>query len=340
MSEKTAHTKGYDKYEDIRAASERMRANWNNVGRTDKYSTGLPILDEYLGGGFGMDGAGEVVLIHSTSKSFKSTLSMQLMRTQLEKGIKVGWIILEGGYERALRNLRQTYAPVQEGDKVVGYERYDNLEPKFNDLIFAMTEEMQQNGFSMDEVVSWMKNAKAKHGVEFFLIDPIGYLSDYSSDWNIPDYKKESKFMKELVNFADKNCATVICLQHNTKGNENAMSQTHHEAAIGGSQSFSKSPTKVIEVRNEGWLNDDPDAGRLLSLEMYMARDVKDWRYQPVLVEVVFHPDTKGKFFSMHKMAELEAENILSRTKDKRKLWYGQIKQDGDNDLDTLLEGV
>ena len=334
--EKTAHTKGYDKYEDIRAASEKMRANWNNVGCTNKYSTGLPILDDYLGGGFGMEGAGEVILIHSTSKTFKSTFSMQLMRTQLERGIKMGWIILEGGYERALRNLRQLYAPVQEGKKILGYERYDALEPKLNDLVFAMTEEMQRSDFSMSEVISWMGMTRVKHGVELFLIDPIGYLSDYSSDWNIPDYKKESKFMKDLVHFADSTKSTVICLQHNTKGNENSMNPSHHEAAIGGSQSFSKSPTKVIEMRNEGWLNDDAKAGKLLTLEMYMARDVQDWRYQPVFLEMVFHPDRKGKFFAMHRYDEVEAENLLSRSKDKRKLWFGQLKGDLEELVDEL----
>lgn len=337
---KTAHTKGFDTYEDIKSVSERMRSNWDNVGRTDKYSTGLPLLDEYLGGGFGINGAGEVVLIHSTSKSFKSTLSMQLMRTQLENGIKVGWIILEGGYERALRNLRQLYAPVQTSGEIVGYERYDALESKLNDLVFAMTEDMQQGNFTMEEVISWMKKARAQHNVDLFLIDPIGYLSDYSSDWNIPDYKKESKFMKELVQFADATCSTVICLQHNTKGNENSYNPSHHEAAIGGSQSFSKSPTKVIEVRVEGWLHDDPSAGKNLTLEMYMARDVRDWRFQPVLVEIIFHPDGKGKFFSIHKYDEGEADAILSKAKDKRKLWYGQIKKDGDTDLDELLETV
>lgn len=338
VEKKTAHTKGYDKYEDISSSLDQLDKNWGKVGKSDKYSTGFTILDEYLGGGFGIEGAGEVVLIHSTSKTFKSTMSMQLMRTQLEKGIKVGWIILEGGTWRALRNLKQLYAPVEERGKVVGYERFDAIRPKLKDLIFAMTDEMKQNDFTMSEVISWMKKARAQHGVELFLIDPIGYLSDYSSEWSIPDYKKESKFMKDLVHFADSTGSTVVCLQHNTKGNETALNQTHREAAIGGSQSFSKSPTKVIEMRNEGWLTEDPKAGRLLSFEMYMARDVQDWRTMPVLVEINFHPDGQGKFFSVRKYEESEISAILERTKDKRKPWYKQIKKAGDNDLSELLE--
>lgn len=335
---KTALPKGFNDYGDIKSARQKVHDNWDKVSKSDKYSTGLPLLDKYLGGGYGIIGAGEVILIHSTSKTFKSTMSMQLMRTQLERGVKVGWIILEGGLWRSLRNLRQLYAPVQTAGGVVGYERYDSIEETLDTLIYAMTEEMQQSEFKMDQVIAWMKKTRLEKGVELFLIDPIGYLSDYSTDWNIPDYKKESKFMKDLVQFCDTTGSTVICLQHNTKGNESALNQTHHEAAIGGSQSFSKSPTKVIEMRNEGWLNDNPNAGRLLSLEMYMARDVQDWRGNPVLIEMNFHPDRKGKFFSMHKYEEAQVENLFKN--DKRKLWFGQIKNGGEKDVDELLEGL
>lgn len=332
---------GFNEYENIKKAREQVHKNWDNVSKSDKYSTGLSILDEYMGGGFGIEGAGEVMLIHSTSKTFKSTLSMQLMKTQLENGVKVGWIILEGGLWRAFRNLRQLYAPIQTPNGMVGYEQYDKMESGFDNLIFAMTEKMQLSDFQMDKVIAWMKKARLEHQVELFLIDPIGYLSDYSSDWNIPDYKKESKFMKDLVHFADSTGSTVICLQHNTKGNESLFSQTHREAAIGGSQSFSKSPTKVIEMRNEGWIDkDDPTKGRVISLEMYMARDVQDWRGYPVLLNMNFHQDGKGKFFSMIKYNDQTGGGKLDEKKDGRKLWFGQIKKDGEVALEELLEDV
>lgn len=339
MAVKDVLPEGFSEYEDISAASKQLRDNWDIVGKSDKYSTGLPILDKYLGGGFGIKGAGEVILIHSTSKAFKSTISMQLMKTQLENGVKVGWIILEGKLWRALRNLRQLYAPVQTSKGVVGYERYDVLEPKLNDLIFAMTEKMQNSSFKMDQVISWMRKARVEHGIDLFLIDPIGYLADYADfESNIPDYKKESKFMKDLVHFADATNSTVICIQHNTKGSDDSKNPAHRERAIGGSQSFSKSPTKVIEMRNEGWLDkDNPEAGRILSLEMYMARDVSDWRGFPVFLQVNFHPDKKGKFFTMIKYDDNTADGRLEKS-DGRKLWYGQVKKSGDNDLEELLE--
>lgn len=331
--EKTAHTKGFLGYEDVTSAVQKVEDNWDKVSKTDKYSTGLPLLDEYLGGGYGIEGAGEVVLIHSTSKTFKSTFSMQLMKDPLERGVKVGWIILEGGLWRAIRNLKQLYAPhsfaTREGGSA-DYSDYEALAPKLPALVFAMTEEMQQNDFSMDEVISWMGKARVEHGIDLFLIDPIGYLSDYSSDWNTPDYKKESRFMKSLINFADTTASTVVCLQHNIKASEGSLHPSYRESAIGGSQSFSKSPTKVIEMRGEGWLYGDPSAGRCVSLEMYMARDVRDWRLQPVLLDVNFHKDGKGKFFTMHKYAEPEAEEVLKRAHDQRTLWYRQIK--GAND--------
>ena len=314
--------RGFDVYQDVMQEYSKTLNNWDNVGKTDLYSTGLEVMDEYLCGGFGQRGQGEIVLIHSASKCFKSTLSMQLVRDPLERGVKMGWIILEGGMFRAFRNLRQTYA--QEG-----YEKCDAILKANQQNIFSMSEEMQYSEFSMDNVISWMKYLYATKGVQFFLIDPIGYLSDYSSDWGTPDYKKESKFMKNLVQFADQTCSTVICLQHNTKGND--FDDKHRESAIGGSQSFSKSPTKVIEIRREGLLApEDPSKGRLMSMEFYMGRDVMDKRGYPLLFNVQFHPDGKGKFFSVPKYdTQEDADASLSGgrgRKDGRHVWWGQVE--------------
>lgn len=292
--------------------------NWGKKGETSKYSTGLPILDSYLGGGYGLNNAGEVMLVHATSKTFKSTLAMQFLKTPIEKGEKVGMILLEGELKRAMRNMKQLYFP--------NYSRFDSLTKNFPAQIEVLPKAAKKGGFSMEDLILWMKQLVATKGIKLFLIDPIGYIADYANEMNIPDYKKESKFMKDLGDFADETGSTVICIHHNVKSGETAFRKPHREAAAGGSQSFTKSATKVIEVRAEGWLDKkDPTKGRLLSLEMYMARDVQDWRANPVLINVNFEKDGEGKHFTMRKYHDKKADGIFEDDTEDRELWFGQV---------------
>lgn len=338
---KTAHTPGYLELEDVSAALERANELWVDVGKTDLYSTGLPVLDDYLGGGFGSEKSGELILIHSTSKTYKSTFSWQMVKTALERGEKVGLIILEGKLPESLVTLKQLYAPVQKGDKIYGYERFDELMKKVtkNKQLVSLSRKFLENDFELKEITDWLAMQRSM-GVKLFLIDPIGYIADYARE-NEPSYRLESKLMKQLSNFVYDTCSTVICIQHNVKDGD-YLNPAHRQAAIGGSQSFSKSPTKVIELRNEGPLDpDNPSSGKLISAEMYMARSVRDWRGYPVILQVISHPDGKGRFFNMIKYEEEEGNAILNGTdgkknRDNRSLWYGQIK----GDLEELVEGL
>lgn len=337
VEKKKAHTQGFDEYESINDALEKVKSGWNEVGKTNKYSTGLPVLDDYLGGGYGSPTRGEVILLHATAKTYKSTLATQFIRTPLEKGAKVGLITLEGRLDTFLTELRKLYAPVQKGDKVVGYEVFDELAKKLPDQIFAMSSKMIRSNFEMEEVVQWMKKTRLEHGVDIFLIDPVGYLADFAAISNIPDYKRESKLMKEISDFAYDTNSTVICVQHNVKDGD-TKNPVHRQAAVGGSQSYTKSATKVIELRNEGLMDpEDKHSGKYISLEMYMARGVSDWRYQPVILEVQQHPDRKGILISMFKYEKENGDAIVGGSKtENRWMWAGQIK----GDLEDLMENL
>lgn len=311
---------GIDDFENVDEAYNKLGEIWEGVGRTTKYSTGLPLMDEYLGGGFGSEKLGEVVLIHAGSKTQKSTLSMQIMKESFDKGEKMGWAIVEGGFVRSLRNLKQLYC-------TEGYDKFEESWKKNKENIFQMGDAFINSGFSMSDVIVWMKNLRANHDVRLFLIDPIGYLADYSSGDRESNWQKESKFMKDLVQFADNTCSTVICITHNVK---DSQFKKYREEAIGGSQSFSKSPTKVIELRNEGYINDDPRQGMRMSMEMYMARDVRCWKFIPLIFEIYNHPDGKGRhFFTPVYRTQDDANSQLSKSagdKDFRVVWDGQVR--------------
>lgn len=314
-------SEGFNEYADIKATFDEVKESWDEVGRTTLHSTGLPLMDEYLGGGYGSRDSGEVMLIHAGSKTQKSTFSMQLMKSPFEKGVKMGWAIVEGGINRAIRNFRQLYAKE-------GYEKFDEAMGKYAQNIFQMSDTFINSNFTMDEVIKWMEFLVAEHGVKLFLIDPIGYLADYSSDYGVPDYKKESKFMKDMVQFADRTHSTIVCITHNVK---DSSFRKYREEAIGGSQSFSKSPTKVIELRTEGFIDaDDPKKGYRMSMEMYMARDVWSWKFRPLVFDIYNGKDGKGRFFWVPTFADAErandALNAGAGDADFRKVWEGQIR--------------
>jgi len=335
---KTAHTKGFNEYESIPEALKKVKEGWNEVGRTDKYSTGLPILDDYLGGGYGSPTRGEVILLHATAKTYKSTLATQFIRTPLEQGAKVGLITLEGRLDTFLTELRKLYAPVQKNGKVVGYEVFDEMAKNLPTQIFAMSRKMISGDFKMEEVVQWMKKTRLEHGVDIFLVDPIGYLADFAEISNIPDFKRESKLMKEFSDFAYDTNSTIICVQHNVKDGD-VRNPAHRQSAVGGSQSYTKSATKVIELRNDGLINQEQKfSGKYISLEMYMARGVADWRFQPVILEISQHPDRKGIIISMHRYTREAGDAILKgETKEpSRWLWAGQAQGDLEELVDEL----
>lgn len=326
---------GFDSYEDISKLYRSMQSSWDDVGVTDRYKTGNPLMDEYLGGGFGGAPGGEVILVHSTAKAFKSTITMWMLRHSIEAGEKMGWIILEGGTEKALRTLRQTYV-----GKYPEYEKCDEVLKKNAANIFSMSREMRRANFDMEQVIAWMKNLVLTQGVKLFYIDPVGYLADYSNDIGIPDWKKESVFMKKLSWFCEDTDSTVLLVQHNVKGSNIVL---HREAAIGGSKGFSNAATKVIEIRKEGYIDEQhPEKGKRMSMEMYFARDVRDHQFTPLIVDVMFHQDGKGKWIYIPTFRDPEEADsklkVNKQVNENRQVWLGQVNESA-ADLEEAMNG-
>lgn len=326
---------GFDKYEDIARLYKNMQGSWDDVGVTDRYKTGNALMDEYLGGGFGGAPGGEVILVHSTAKAFKSTITMWMLRHSIEVGEKMGWIILEGGTEKALRTLRQTYV-----SKYPEYEKCDEVLAKNFGNIYSMSREMRRANFDMEQIIAWMQNLVMTKGVRLFYIDPVGYLADYSNDIGIPDWKKESVFMKKLSWFCEDTDSTVLLVQHNVKGSN---IQLHREAAIGGSKGFSNAATKVIEIRKEGYIDEQhPEKGKRMSMEMYFARDVRDHQFTPLIVDVMFHPDGKGKWIYIPTFVDPEEADaklkVNKQVNENRQVWLGQVNSNL-SDLREALDG-
>ena len=113
--------------------------------------------------------------------------------------------------------------------------------------------------------------------------------------------------------------------------------------AIGGSRGFSTTATKVIEIRKEGYIDEhDPGKGKRMSMEMYFARDVRDHQFTPIIVDVMFHQDGKGKWIYIPTFRDPEDANsklkVNKQVNENRQVWLGQLS-DNASDLEDLLDG-
>src|SRR5688572_3530420 len=72
--------------------ARKAQKNW---GKTNRYSTGLAGLDEYLYGGYGKHDSWEIIVVHGTYGVGKSTIALNFLADPIRKGVKVGIMALE-----------------------------------------------------------------------------------------------------------------------------------------------------------------------------------------------------------------------------------------------------
>lgn len=74
---------------------------------------------------------------------------------------------------------------------------------------------------------------------------------------------------------------------------------------------------------------------------MYKATDVADYLARPIELEVHFlEANGPGKAFFVNKYEKGAVPGWLKDDDEKRRLWWGQFKNDHDDDIDALLEEV
>ena len=341
---------GFYEYESLADAIKQAEDNYDRTGITDLYSTGFSLLDEYLGGGYGQRNGYEIMMIHSGSKMMKSTIATYLMVESLKKGVKEGWIILEGTFAEAIERARRTQVDVKHFDSFIHKMAETDKSP--DQQLYYMSSKMTDSDYTLANLIDWMKHVHSL-GVDLFFIDPLGYAFDFSvRDKSESDqWSRQAKFMQRLSKFCSQEHVTVVVLQHNTKDNSE-KNNVFRQAAIGGSQALTKAATKVIEIRREakkdrvwnGRLNGTGEGSAYpngteiehLSLEMYFSRHTKSRYGQPFLLDVYDFPDEFGVRLipkTIHGQNGVSAQEIAKTLLAKkagdidRDVWHGLITE-------------
>lgn len=204
----------------------------SSFGKTDKYTTGLPGLDTYLGEGFGKPHGYEIITVFGTSGVGKSTFALNMVAREIVNGTKVGFMILEDDMPDVYLTMLQ----------IVGHDGMNEI--KKNKNVELLPRKMREGLIFFDKILKWIEDKHNESGIDLFLIDHINFLFD-NAEVTIGDKEMaaQRRFMLNL-NFLTKRLKlTVILVSHTAKGNAEGMDKIY------GTSSIPQVSTKVIEVK-------------------------------------------------------------------------------------------
>lgn len=288
MADRVAPTKSgeYVSFEEMKAEAD---LTYDKQGVSDRYSTSISTLDEYLNGGYGRENLYELVLISSAPKQLKTTLALMMLIEPLKQKVPMYWMLAEMSYGETMNMIRAFFYPnVEEADRIIK-EAIECGALKIADKKTLATIS------TTDDLLTEMKLAHA-NGAELFYADPLNYLTKRvarktnSNTWDV-----DADFIDKAKLYLEEQRLTAIFVVHNAK-----QFNLHHEEGMAGSGDLPRIATKTIETRIEGrFTYTEKDGGpklvaQLLSVELWAARGQQSWRNFPYLLKVVNNPDHKG----------------------------------------------
>lgn len=222
-------------------------------GKTDLFSSGVQEIDEFIGGGYGLAGDFETLLIFGEVKKSKSTVALNFLKNPIQQGKRVGLFIGEERYEKIKKMLRLIC-----GDEHI----------LANQNIWTHKTQQEERWTLGDLVVaidSWF------HYCDVILVDTLqsffnkSYAEDRRDKWS-----DHQRFMDDLAHIGLKHAGKAIILVSHVSKDKSS----NNSNMIQGSHSIRENATKIIEVY------DDKEDGRLQKyLRMWESRYTKNDNY-------------------------------------------------------------
>lgn len=224
------------------AEADKLGDKWNI---TDKYSSGMPLLDKYMGGGFGQDGMFELVVVYGAPGSGKSTLAMQLVKDSLVKGVPQAWIVLEDSMVSVNVRFRHMFNSDEEARRIIKQKVKINIggaEQEVTNPIVMSNEMVESNNYTLGDILDWIE-MYFKAGVEIVLLDHLQYAVDGADrSYGDSEFDLQSDFAKELATVAKRYNKVIIAVTHTNKGNGAG------DTKIYGSKKIEGAATKTLEI--------------------------------------------------------------------------------------------
>lgn len=222
--------------------ADKLGDKWNI---TDKYSSGLPLLDEYMGGGFGQDGTFEFIVVYGAPGSGKSTLAMQLLKDSLIKGVPQAWIVLEDSMVSVNVRFRHMFNSDEEARRIISQKTKLNIggaEQEVTNPVVMSKEMIESNSYTLGNILDWME-MYFQAGVEIILLDHLQYAIDGAErSGNESEFDLQSELSKELATMAKRYNSVIIAVTHMNKG------VGVGDNKIYGSRKIEGAATKTLEI--------------------------------------------------------------------------------------------
>lgn len=209
-----------------------------SFGVTDRYSTGLPSLDIYLGGGFGRQNGYEIILIYGPTGIGKSAVALNFLADAARRNVRIGIMALEDSPTDVLNRF-----------EFILTDQYDQVTSQR--VLRTLSEDALDKEWSLEELAkeieSWFTDQS--YGVDLILLDHLQFAFEGAEQIKGEnEWIAQRRFMKRVNQLTKKTNKTLILVSHVSKMNGRNVGLNK----IAGSSGIAGASTKAIEVSRKG----------------------------------------------------------------------------------------
>lgn len=227
---------------DFAEEAAKLRQTW---GRTDLFLAsnragrgreGGPNFNRYLGGGYGRRDGYEIVLLYGDTGVGKSTVGLNFLQDPIEKGKRVGLLVLEDAGADVFIRLSNILGAEGTKKYIMG-----------GDSIHFMPQEDLVKSWNLDDLLNLIEEWFVDRKIDVIFLDHLQFAFEGAeSIKGENEYISQRIFMQKLNQLMKKLEKTIILISHVNKSvGAKGMSK------IVGSGSIAQAATKVIEVEED-----------------------------------------------------------------------------------------
>jgi len=209
------------------------KTDMDSWGKTDLYSTGDQILDEYLGnsfsGGYGRKDGYEVITIFGGTGMNKSTFATSIILEPARKGTKIAYFALEDDPKDVVRRILVMCSMDEEKTREIT-----------NNILFMP----ESDGYTLDAMADAIE--KIFDVADIVVVDPLQFIFEASvAEKGETEFNRQRLFMRRMNNIMKHTNKTLIIVSHTGKSGGGKDSKQGVDRII-GSSAIAQVSTKVI----------------------------------------------------------------------------------------------
>lgn len=229
-----------------RLEEARKRREENKSG-TNRYSFGDPIVDDYLGGGWGRQNGYELICIFGDTGMNKSTFISQMAISAVKRGAKVAYLALEDEIEDVVDRIDR---------QICGSGSGLSKENESREVLQNIDFLPENDGYTLEALADFIEELFTTWDVVF--VDPLQFVFEASMvDKGETEWNRQRVFLRRLNNIMKKNSEegkVLVFVSHTNKGGNFRDRAEMGMQKLQGSTAIQQICTKVIEIgrTNEG----------------------------------------------------------------------------------------